>query len=151
VPRVASISDLVTSIRKKVLSVATAAALSFSLALEPVPASRPRVGKWGVYYSKGYAGWMKKAQPLADKFDGPLIEGPIFVVIEQVCERPKTSKRDYPRGDVDNFAKGPLDIFTKTEKFWKDDDQVVGLSVFKRFAEEGEQPRTDVWWFPLEL
>ena len=29
--------------------------------LNPVPASRPRVGRWGVHYAKTYATWMKQA------------------------------------------------------------------------------------------
>jgi Holliday junction resolvase RusA-like endonuclease len=141
----AAISKVVSKVRKLL----TAAALTFNLSVTPVPASRPRVGRFGVYYTATYARWMKAAKPLAEKHQGEPLTGPLMVMVEQICEKPKTSKREYPRGDVDNHAKGPLDILTKAAKFWQDDDQIVGLCVFKRFAEEGETPRSEVTYVPL--
>ena len=66
------------------------------------------------------------------------MEQPIECLIEVVAKRPKTSKRDYPRGDVDNFAKGPLDSMTSNGFFWNDDDQIIALAVTKRYAEPDE-------------
>lgn len=51
---------------------------------------------------------------------------------------PKTTKRDWPRGDVDNYVKGPLDSMTKHQGFWKDDDQIVFLKATKVFTLEGK-------------
>jgi Holliday junction resolvase RusA-like endonuclease len=141
--------SLVASATAWAKGVATATLLSISIAINPVPASRPKVSRWGVYYGKRYAAWKKLAESNIKLHDEVPIDGPCLVVMETVVERPKTSKRAYPVGDVDNFAKGPLDVMTNSERFWKDDDQVVGLSVFKRFAEPGEKPGTYVTVFAV--
>jgi Holliday junction resolvase RusA-like endonuclease len=120
------------------------------LLLNPVPASRPRVTRWGVYYTATYTTWRKAALPLAEKYIGPKHEGPLAVFVENIVEKPKTSKLSFPKGDVDNYAKGPLDIINDTERAWVDDKQIVFLAVTKRFAEPGEQPRTELHWFPLD-
>jgi Holliday junction resolvase RusA-like endonuclease len=114
--------------------------------LPPVPASRPRVGRWGVFYSKGYARWKAEADGLLQDVTGDFTEAALSVEVEQVCQKPKTSKRFYPRGDVDNHAKGPLDAITRTGRIWKDDDQIVELTVTKRFAKENEQPCSKIKW-----
>lgn len=125
--------------------------LSFHLALEPVPASRPRVTRWGTHYGKKYNQFRAEVVPLANAYDGTkLPDGPLVVMLEHVVTKPRTSKRDFPRGDVDNYDKSPLDAMTKAEKFWTDDDQVVGLIAFKRFAEPGEKPGIYASWFALE-
>lgn len=123
--------------------------IAFSLALSPVPASRPRVTRWGAYYAPTYKKWRAEALPLAEKYDGPKHEGPLAVFVENIVARPKTSKLTHPRGDVDNYAKGPLDTLNDTNRAWVDDNQIVFLAVTKRFAQPGEQPRTQLWWFPL--
>lgn len=46
--------------------------------------------------------------------------------------------------------KAPLDIMTKSEKFWKDDTQVIGLAVFKRYSEPGEDAGMYISWIELE-
>lgn len=61
--------------------------------------------------------------------------------------KPKTTKRDYPRGDTDNYAKAILDAMTKAGPFFEDDDQVTALMVTKRFAEPDEEPRTIINWY----
>lgn len=123
--------------------------LSFRLATEPYPASRPRVAKFGVYYGKNYSKFRKLAAPLAKTFDGHPIEGPFVILLDHVCTKPKTGKRAYPVGDVDNYAKGPLDVMKDAQKFFSDDDQVVGLLSFKRYAEPGEEPGVYAYWFPV--
>ncbi len=116
------------------------------LPLPPVPASRPRVGRWGVYYGKSYAQWKLEADKLLKDIDMELVEGPLQVEVEQVCKRPKTTKRTYPTGDVDNHAKGPLDAITRAPSGWNDDDQIVELKVTKRYAKENETPCSKVKW-----
>lgn len=56
----------------------------------------------------------------------------------------KTVSRDFPRGDVDNYAKSVLDLITKREEIWHDDNQVVTLYTTKRLA-VNEEPHTFVY------
>lgn len=130
---------------------ARAAPLRFCIDVAPVPASRPRVTRWGTYYGKTYKNWMAAAaKSLAQQRDDYwLIREQCAVCLEIIAERPKTTKRPEPRGDVDNYAKAALDAITKTELVWDDDDQVVALFVSKRFAEPDERPRTEVEVYPL--
>lgn len=123
--------------------------IEFMLDVPPVPASRPRVSKWGTYYGKKYQQFMNDASNELVTYKGLKVEGPVVVFLEHVCAKPKTTKRDYPVGDVDNYAKGPLDVMTKTEKFWKDDDQVVLLTTGKRFVDPGEEPQVRIYWYEL--
>lgn len=116
--------------------------LEVSFPLNPIPASRPRVTRWGVYYGKTYTQWRKDADKLI-KEALTTIDVPCVVVIEQIVKKAKSSKRDYPRGDVDNFAKAPTDLLT-TKNYWKDDDQILNLFSSKRFVEKDEEPRTEV-------
>jgi len=118
---------------------------SLTFPFDPVPASRPRVTKWGTYYGKTYKAWKQRAEhylaPGAFHLDAAT---PLLVVTEAIIQRPKTSKAVYPKGDADNYAKGPLDAITKAGGYWDDDRQVVSLLTSKRFARKDEHPRTEV-------
>ena len=144
-----TISKIVVSLREWMTRQATSGFLAFFLRVAPVPASRPRVSRWGTYYGKPYQKFIKEAQPLADAFEGVPTDRPVMVLMETIVKKPKTGKLAYPRGDVDNFAKGPLDVMTKAECFWGDDNQVVGLMVFKRYAKPDEEAGVLVEWFEL--
>lgn len=126
------------------------ASLSFLIAVPPVPASRPRVTRWGVYYSKTYKTWMAAAaSALADVlvlYESTKLypDATLRVLVNHVVERPRTTKRMYPRGDVDNYAKATLDAVTECGRVWKDDDQILELTTTKRFANAGEVPHTKV-------
>lgn len=112
---------------------------------EPVPASRPRVTRWGTYYSKTYTTWKKHAEAHLKPGDLPIGDDePLLVVIFTVNTKARTSKLRYPRADTDNLAKGPMDVVTKATGYWKDDKQVVHLISSKRFAEPGEEARSEV-------
>lgn len=123
---------------------------SCSLHLAPVPASRPRVGRWGTYYGKNYARWKEEAERQLKDQELPRTSAPLAVIVEQICKRPKTTKRSYPTGDCDNHVKGPLDAITKADGAWDDDDQIVWLACSKRYAEPGEEPRSIVKWMELQ-
>jgi len=111
----------------------------FTLPIEPVPASRPRVTKWGVYYGKNHRRFQKEAKKVLAELDiGKPIEGPISVHCAFYCKRPKTTKRYTPRGDTDNYLKIVLDECSGW--LWVDDDQIVKLSGRKEF-EDADGPR----------
>ena len=106
---------------------------SMFLSPNPVPASRPRVTRWGCYYGKTYTKWMKEVEDHIKSF-GVTKSSALVVLVEVFRPKPKTTKKHWPRGDVDNYAKGPLDSITKHSDIWDDDDQIVGLWVSKQWA-----------------
>ena len=110
------------------------AATSLYIPVNPVPASRPRVSKWGTYYGKIYQNFRND---MREELEGNLnvkIDGPLDVHLEVIVLKPKTGKRTFPRGDVDNYAKGILDSLTNHGNVWNDDDQIINLTIFKRYA-----------------
>lgn len=113
--------------------------VTFFLSVNPVPASRPRVSKWGVYYGKHYTAWRKEAaQALALHESEHHFTEPLKVTLVHSVRKARTSKRLYPRGDVDNYDKATLDAITSHTDLWDDDDQVVELHSSKTFAKHEE-------------
>lgn len=105
--------------------------------INPVPASRPRVSKYGTYYLPTYrqfrAGFreaINACRTQTRKTDGPLV-----VEVRCFIEKPKTGKRRWPNGDVDNYAKAVLDGLNGI--LWDDDDQIVDLRVIKEYVDSG--------------
>lgn len=112
----------------------------------PVPASRPRLSRYGggVFYTKGYADFYSECQRQLRDLKTEAADGPIVVALRFLMEKPRTSKLWTPRADVDNLAKGPLDAVTKVERIWKDDKQITDLFVRKRWAVPGEPCGVDI-------
>ena len=114
------------------------------LPVPPVPASRPRVGRWGTYYPKTYQRWMREAddllRPLAVGVQ-PTIED-VHVAVHTVAMKPKSGRLPHPRGDVDNYMKAALDAVTKAQLIWVDDKQIVTVQGTKRYALPGEAAHT---------
>lgn len=125
---------------------ASAALLAFWIGGKPVPAGRPRVSKWGTYYPKSYTTWIKASTPYVEALVPVPTDRPIALMIEVLCPRPKKTDHAAPMGDVDNFAKGPMDLITKLGKAWVDDRQIVFLATAKRWVEEGEEPGFLINW-----
>lgn len=147
-----SISSLITAARDWVREVGGTTVLSTFLSLTPAPASRPKVTRTGqVYYGVNYQRFRQAAQAELEAYEGTPTDSPVLLVMEVVAARPKTGKRVTPRGDVDNFAKGPLDAMTQCGRIWDDDDQVVGMCVFKRYADPGEQEGVRLDWIPITV
>lgn len=107
--------------------------------INPVAASRPRVGKWGAYYTGTYKAFREEAAAKVWEILGTELEplsGALTVSIELFVKRPKTTEREWPKADIDNFAKAVLD--TMNGKVWEDDSQIVSLYVTKQWAAKGE-------------
>ena len=120
------------------------ALLSLRIDAEPAPTPRPRVGRFGVYYPKKYEKFYAECQrQLAGQRTEAPLGDTLAVLIESICSRPKSGKLASPRGDADNFAKGPLDAATKAG-IWADDSQAEVLVSLKRYAEAGEAPGVNI-------
>jgi Holliday junction resolvase RusA-like endonuclease len=113
--------------------------LELTFPVSPVAASRPRVGRHGSYYTGAYKRFRAEASSVIMDvlgFDFEPIEGKLNVDIECYCKRPKTTKLECPKSDIDNIAKAVLDILN--DKLWVDDNQIVRLYITKQWAPAGE-------------
>lgn len=114
------------------------------LPINPVPAARPRVAKFGTYYPKTYANYRKEAHSWCEHQEWVPATGPLEVTCEFVVAKPRTSKLDHPNGDIDNYVKAAWDVLN--ERAWVDDKQIITARLNKRFAEPGEVPHTRIEW-----
>ena len=60
------------------------------------------------------------------------LRGELEASVVFTVQKPRTSKRTNPRGDVDNYFK-TLDVLNGI--IWEDDDQLVAATMRKRFGE----------------
>lgn len=112
--------------------------------LAPVPASRPRVTRYGTYYGKRYQEWKTQAPGFFRSQDKNLFpSGPLKATVNIICKRPQRPSSDIPNGDIDNYVKAALDAVNEAQ-IWGDDRQVTSLVVSKRYALPGEEPRTHI-------
>ena len=65
--------------------------LLLTLPLTPVPASRPRVTRWGTYYGKRYTQWREEAENLVEVLDQPLVGSPCHATVLFAIPRSKHS------------------------------------------------------------
>lgn len=119
----------------------------------PVPASRPKVARFGTYYSKRHQQYMKDFAKfvIAENIDWRFLEKEkrVFIIIEFACERPKKLTNQIPHFDLDNLVKLPLDCMTSSDIFWHDDRQVEAMVASKRYAKKGEIAHTKISVFSL--
>lgn len=114
--------------------------MEFKFPLNPVAASRPRVGKFGAYFTGPYKKFRHKAAEIVNQVLGrnftPLT-GKLAVDIECYVTRPKSTKLELPRADVDNYSKAVLDSLNGA--LWEDDSQIKSLYTTKDWANPGEE------------
>ena len=113
---------------------------SFTFFINPVPASRPRVSRYGTYYLPTYRKFKAEMQEIVAKNRGSFtkMKGPLAVTVICCVRKPKRTELSHPRGDVDNYAKAVLDSLN--EVMWEDDDQIVQLTVFKEYRKDDKDP-----------
>jgi len=125
---------------------ASGKSMSLVVPLNPVPASRPRISRYGgVHYLKRYSDWKKAAVHSLRSKDKPYFpDKPVAVMVEHIIRRPKTTKLRYPKCDVDNLDKAIFDALTSCKCIWTDDDQILMSLSFKRFTQPNEDEGTKV-------
>jgi Holliday junction resolvase RusA-like endonuclease len=115
-----------------------------------VPASRPRIPRFGKpYYLKPYAEWREAALALVAAATETL-EGPLYVDTVIAIQKARTSKLAIPKGDLDNYEKAAWDLLTQ-KGYWKDDVQITVTATEKRFTKAGEAPGTYIRIMPALL
>lgn len=92
-----------------------------------------------VYSPKEYKEWQAAVAEALNALAAKSVpqtpfDGPVYVHVRSEAPRPKTTKLLIPKPDVDNYAKGVLDVITKDGRFWSDDTQVADLLTTKRWT-----------------
>lgn len=120
----------------------------YTIPIEPVPAARPRVSRWGAYYPKRYRDFKAAlaAAFIAAARAAPARDGPCRVEVEIVAPRPASTKLPFPKPDIDNYLKSVFDAATGS--VWVDDWGIRESFATKRWTEKGEKPsvRLRVKW-----
>jgi len=139
------------AVRPTRTTISKADAYTFFIPLDPMPAPRPRFvvrGKFAsAYMPRGYEVWKDRAVECVrgvNNIPSEQLPGPCTVDLKVIAARPKTTKLTHPAPDVDNYAKAVLDAITQSERWWKDDKQVVRLTVSKTWANADEVPGIEV-------
>ena len=107
--------------------------------ISPVAASRPRVARHGAYFAGPYKKFREECRDLV-----PMVLGPdfqpydraLYIDVELYVTRPKTTKLDMPRPDIDNYQKAVFDALN--EHLWSDDRVIQSVYAIKQWANEGE-------------
>ena len=124
--------------------------MDFTINEVPVPASRPKIAKFGKYYPRAHVEYQAKLEKHFKGLPAFRMTGPVEVRMTFVMLRYKASKVRWHRSDLDNLVKIVLDVITKAKdedgepKYWDDDSQVVRMILAKRYTVDGEIPHTKV-------
>lgn len=118
----------------------------FRVDIEAVPASRPRVTRWGTYYTARYKEFLETLRKRIEDVDAPPQSNSVTIFLTFVIRRPKNPAHSYPRGDLDNYAKGVLDCLVKGCKIIHDDSQIIALHLRKAYALPTIDPHILIEW-----
>lgn len=121
--------------------------VSFTLALPPVAAPRPRIR---VHNGVGFAYYTGKYKKFLTEAPKAIPESPLFfekgtplhVDVRLMCPSPKKPANPYPVGDIDNYLKSILDAITKNGTYWHDDAQIESITAKKEYTQT--EPRHEV-------
>lgn len=114
--------------------------------IQPVPASRPRVTRWGVYYGKKYSQFRIDMEVSVREMlkDFTPITKPLFLEVEFLFTMPKSwskKKKEEFDGkyiistpDLDNLEKALYDSLNGF--LYEDDSQIVKHTVSKRWVKD---------------
>ncbi|WP_241685238.1 RusA family crossover junction endodeoxyribonuclease [Companilactobacillus metriopterae] len=120
----------------------------------PVPASRPRVARWGTYIAEPYKSYKKYVEQLGkEQFKNKHFEQGIALSVDIKFYRPiqkSISKVEYSRRlnnehlptvkpDIDNYTKAILDGLNGYA--WHDDNQIIQVKSTKLYS---DKPRTEI-------
>ena len=122
------------------------------LSLKPVPASRPRVTRWGTYYLKTYKNYKDAAHAAIPVCTERTLDCELGATVEFICYRPKSTKMVSPRGDIDNHLKAIFDACVgvaatkkqacQLKKYMVDDELISHVDARMRYAQPDEEPCT---------
>jgi Holliday junction resolvase RusA-like endonuclease len=125
---------------------------TLTLRIKPVPASRPRVTRWGTYYLKTYKTYKDEAHEAIPVCTEQTLNCELGATVEFICHRPKNTKMVSPRGDIDNHLKAIFDACVgqaatkkqecRLKKYIKDDELISHVDARMRYAKPNEEPCT---------
>lgn len=125
---------------------------TLTLFIKPVPASRPRVTRWGTYYLKTYKTYKDAAHEAIPVCKEQTLDCELGATVEFICYRPRTTTMVSPRGDIDNHLKSIFDavvgvaatkkVKCKLKKYIVDDELISHVDARMRYAKPNEEPRT---------
>jgi Holliday junction resolvase RusA-like endonuclease len=110
---------------------------TYEIPIAAAPAARPRVARAGwSYYPAKYAKFKKELHAALKQAaeDTKPLAFTFWLNLLITLKKPKTSKLDYPKPDVDNYAKAVMDAGNGV--LWEDDWFCESLSVKKQWGTE---------------
>lgn len=130
--------------------------IQIQIPVNPESCTRPRFnGRTGrAYHTSKYRQYREAVEAiLRERWTDPPIDYPVEVTIICYVRRPKTTKLDFPKPDVDNYAKGILDALQgpKDDRIVLQDDSLVKrCDAEKCWAPDGDPGRIHVLIEPIQ-